>query len=133
MRFPPRRHPTAAPSLGAGPSADGGASAAELAVVLPAVVLVLGLCLGAVQTVGQQVMLTSAAAEAARTLGRGEDAATATARIAGAAGGAAMSVDRSDRTVCVELSAPSGFRPAGAVGLRVTARGCAWQEQPGAE
>jgi Flp pilus assembly protein TadG len=133
MGLPPWPHPRAEARPGCEASADRGASAAELAVVLPAVVLVLGLCLGAVQTVGQQVMLTSAAAEAARSLGRGEDAATATARIAGAAGGAAMSVDRSDRTVCVELSAPSGFRPAGAVGLRVTARGCAWQEQPGAE
>ncbi|WP_327231505.1 hypothetical protein [Clavibacter michiganensis] len=42
--------------------------------MLPAVVLVLGLCLGAVQTVGQQVVLTSAAEEAARSVGRGEDA-----------------------------------------------------------
>ncbi|MDQ0743873.1 Flp pilus assembly protein TadG [Clavibacter sp. B3I6] len=133
MRLPPRPHPRAEAWPGSEASADRGASAAELAVVLPAVVLVLGLCLGAVQTVGQQVMLTSAAAEAARSLGRGEDAATATARIAGAAGGAAMAVDRSGRTVCVELSAPSSFRPAGAVGLRVAARGCARQEEPDAE
>jgi Flp pilus assembly protein TadG len=116
---------------GARPFADRGAAAAELAVVLPAVVLVLGLCLGAVQTVGQQVMLTSAAEEAARSLGRGEDAGTAAARIEGAAAGAAMSVDRSGHAVCVRLTAPSRFGPAGTAGIRVSARGCAWQEDPG--
>lgn len=114
------------------PPADAGAAAAELAVVLPAVVLVLGLCLGAVQTVGQQVMLTSAAAEAARSLGRGEDASTAAARIEGAAEGASLAVDRSGHAVCVRLSEPSRFGPAGAAGLRVSARGCAWQEDPDA-
>ncbi|WP_043670279.1 TadE family type IV pilus minor pilin [Clavibacter michiganensis] len=112
--------------------ADAGAAAAELAVVLPAIVLVLGLCLGAVQTVGQQVMLTSAAAEAARSLGRGEDPGTAAARIAGAAGRASMEVERSGNAVCVRLTEPSGFGPAEAAGLRVSARGCAWQEDSGA-
>jgi hypothetical protein len=114
------------------PPADAGAAAAELAVVLPAVVLVLGLCLGAVQTVGQQVMLTSAAAEAVRSLGRGEDASTAVTRIQGAAGSASMAVDHPGHAVCVRLTEPSGFGPAGAVGLRVSGRGCAWQEDPDA-
>ncbi|CAQ00308.1 TadE family type IV pilus minor pilin [Clavibacter sepedonicus] len=114
------------------PVADRGAAAAELAVVLPAVVLVLGLCLGAVQTVGQQVVLTSAAEEAARSIGRGEDAGTAAARIEGAAAGASMAVDRTGHAVCVRLTAPSRFAPAGAAGLRVQAKGCAWQEDPGA-
>nr|WP_304519830.1 TadE family type IV pilus minor pilin [Clavibacter sp. VKM Ac-2873] len=103
-----------------------------MAVVLPAVVLVLGLCLGAVQTVGQQVMLTSAAEEAARSIGRGEDAGTAEARIEGAAAGAAMAVERSGHAVCVRLTAPSRFGPAGVAGIRVSARGCAWQEDPDA-
>ena len=125
----PERRPPGDP--GARPVADRGAAAAELAVVLPAVVLILGLCLGAVQTVGQQVMLTSAAEEAARSLGRGEDAGTAAARIEGAAAGAAMSVDRSGHAVCVRLTAPSRFGPAGTAGMRVSARGCAWQEDPG--
>ncbi|OUE27292.1 hypothetical protein BFL37_04180 [Clavibacter michiganensis] len=100
--------------------------------MLPGVVLVLGLCLGAVQTVGQQVVLTSAAEEAARSIGRGEDAGTAAARIDGAAPGAAMAVDRSGHVVCVRLTAPSRFGPAGTAGLRVSARGCAWQEDPDA-
>ncbi|WP_244961777.1 TadE family type IV pilus minor pilin [Clavibacter zhangzhiyongii] len=122
-----------APVRAAGPpgvdaGGDRGAAAAELAVVLPAVVLVLGFCLGAVQTVGQQVMLTSAAEEAARSLGRGEDAGTASGRIAGAAGDATMAVDRSGHAVCVRLTAPSRFGPAGAAGITVSARGCAWQE-----
>jgi hypothetical protein len=111
---------------------DAGAAAAELAVTLPAVVLVLGLCLGAVQTVGQQVMLTSAAAAAARSLGRGEDPGTATARVEGATGRASMAVDRTGHAVCVQLTEPSRFGPAEAAGLRVSARGCAWQEDPDA-
>jgi Flp pilus assembly protein TadG len=122
----------AARTAGTDAFGDRGAAAAELAVVLPAVVLVLGLCLGAVQTVGQQVMLTSAAEEAARSLGRGEDAGTASGRIAGAAGDAAMAVDRSGHAVCVRLTAPSRFGPAGAAGITVSARGCAWQEEPDA-
>jgi len=109
---------------------DHGAAAAELAVVLPAVVLVLGLCLGAVQTVGQQVTLTSAAEEAARSLGRGEAAGTAASRIEGAASGASLEVEHPGHDVCVDLSAPSRFAPAAAAGVTVHARGCARQEDP---
>jgi hypothetical protein len=115
-----------------GARGDAGAAAAELAVVLPGVVLVLGLCLGAVQTVGQQVALTSAAEEAARSLGRGEGQDTAAARIDGAASGASLRVDHPGHAVCVELSAPSRFGPAAAAGFVVHARGCAWQEAPDA-
>jgi hypothetical protein len=110
---------------------DRGAAAAELAVVLPAVVVVLGLCLGAVQTVGQQVALTSAAEEASRSLGRGEGADMAAQRIQGAAKGAAMAVEHPGHAVCVRLTAPSRFGPAGVVGIVVSARGCAWREETG--
>lgn len=130
-RRPRRRGPASSwrPLSGDDPSAtDDGAAAAELVVVLPAVVLVLALCLGAVQTVSQQILLTFAAEEAARSLGRGEDAGTAAARIDGAAAGAGMGIDRAGRTVCVRLTARSRFAPAGAAGLRLSARGCAWQE-----
>ncbi|OUE21065.1 hypothetical protein BFL36_11115 [Clavibacter michiganensis] len=109
---------------------DVGAAAAEFAVVLPAVVLVLGLCLGAVQTVGQQVALTSAAEEAARSLGRGEGAGTAGARIEGAASGASLEVEHPGHDVCVDLTAPTRFAPAAAVGIVVQARGCARREDP---
>lgn len=112
---------------------DRGAAAAELAVVLPAVILVLGLCMGAVQTVGQQVEMTSAAQEAARSLGRGEDESRAGERIDGAARGASMAVDRQGHAVCVRLTARSRFLPAGAAGMRITARGCAWQEDADAD
>lgn len=107
---------------------DLGAAAAEVAVVLPAVVLVLGLCLGAVQTVGQQVALTSAAEEAARSLGRGEAPDTAAARIEGAASGASLEVEHPGHDVCVHLTASSRFALAAAAGVVVQARGCARQE-----
>jgi Flp pilus assembly protein TadG len=63
---------------------------AEFAVALPAIMLVLAICLGAVHLVTLEVRLTDAAAAAARALGRGE------------------SVDEASRIAHV-ISAPSSF------------------------
>ena len=104
---------------------DSGSVVAEFAVALPAVVLVLGLCLGAVQVASQQVRLTDAAADAARTLARGDAAAVAEARVRRLSGGAQMSTSTRGEFICVELAAPAGLGPASLVGLRVRASGCA--------
>ncbi|SDS15133.1 Recombinase [Microbacterium paraoxydans] len=56
---------------------DRGAVAAELALALPAIVLVLLLGAGALVAASRQVALQDAAADAARLLGRGEDPAAA--------------------------------------------------------
>jgi len=49
-----------------------GAVSAEFAVALPAVVVVVALCLGAVGAVGRQVRLEQAVAQAARLVARGD-------------------------------------------------------------
>ena len=47
---------------------------AEFAAALPAVLVVLAFCLGAVQVMGQQVRMSDAAADVARLLARGDGA-----------------------------------------------------------
>lgn len=92
---------------------------------IPAVVLVLACCLGALQVATQQVRLTDAAADAARTLARGDPVAVAAARAHRVAGSAAMTTSTRGDFVCVELSAAAGFGPASLAGLRVRASSCA--------
>ncbi len=53
---------------------DAGAAAAEFAVAVPAVVLVLALAVGAVTVSGRQVRLEQAAVQASRLAARGESA-----------------------------------------------------------
>jgi len=104
---------------------DTGSVTAEFALVIPAVVLVLGCCLGAIQVVGQQVRMTDAAAGAARALGRGESSDHAAALANGAVPGVALSAESRGEFVCATLSAPSGIGPFALVGLTVTAVSCA--------
>lgn len=101
-----------------------GSATAELAVALPAVALVLALCLGAVQVVARQVRLTDAAADAARALGRGETSAVAHGiadRVAG--GGTALTVSDEPPLTCATLSASGGSGVLGAFPLH--AESCA--------
>ncbi|MBG6239445.1 hypothetical protein IWX78_002432 [Mycetocola sp. CAN_C7] len=104
---------------------DGGSAAAEFAVAVPAVILVLACCLGAVQVASQQVRLADAAADAARTLARGDSAGVAAARVSRAVPTASMSRSTEGDFVCVLLSAPAGIGPAGLAGVRVQASSCA--------
>lgn len=101
-----------------------GSVTAEFAVALPAVALVLAICLGGVQAVSVQVRLTDAAADAARTIARGDAAEVAVARLAVAVPGARLQVDAGAELVCVTASAPAGTRTVLAA-LAVTARSCA--------
>ncbi|MDN4614317.1 hypothetical protein P5G50_07630 [Leifsonia sp. F6_8S_P_1B] len=100
---------------------------AEFAAALPAALLCLVLCLGAVQAVAQQSRLVGEASHQARQLGRGE-------AVPG------PSVDASDRSirqdvqheggmVCVTLTARSEAPGVGALGLAVSARQCAIDEE----
>jgi hypothetical protein len=104
---------------------DEGSITAEFAVVLPAVVLVLGCCLGAVQVVGQQVRMTDAAAGAARVLARGDDAARAGGLARRLVAGASFSSEQRGEFVCARLTAPSAFDLFAGLGLTVEARSCA--------
>ncbi|MET1017792.1 MAG: TadE family type IV pilus minor pilin, partial [Leifsonia flava] len=101
-----------------------GSVTAEFAVALPAVALVLAVCLGGVQAVSVQVRLTDAAADAARTLARGDGVDLASARLSAAVPGASLSVDGAGDLVCVTASAPAGAHTVLAA-LTVTARSCA--------
>jgi hypothetical protein len=98
---------------------------AEFAVALPAVIVVLACCLGAVQVASQQVRLSDAAADAARTLARGDDVGVAAARARQVAGPAELSTETSGDFICVTLSAPARFGPATWTGVRIRASGCA--------
>ncbi|GHD42086.1 hypothetical protein GCM10008097_07600 [Mycetocola manganoxydans] len=92
---------------------------------IPVVVLVLGCCLGAIQVASQQVRLTDAAADAARTLARGDPPGVAAARVHRIVSAATISTSTKGEFVCVRVSAPAGFGPAAIAGVRVSASGCA--------
>ena len=88
-----------------GSRADRGSITAEFATALPAVVLVLAGCFGAVQVVGVQVRVTDAAATAARALSRGDSVGRAAALVAGAVPGASLSEERRGDFVCARVTA----------------------------
>lgn len=92
---------------------------------MPAVVLVLAACIGAVQVTGQQVRMTDAAASAARSLARGDDVTTATAVARQVVGGVSLGTERRGQFVCARLIAPSAFLPFAAAGLRLEVSSCA--------
>jgi hypothetical protein len=106
-------------------SAERGSITAEFAAALPAVLVVLACCLGAVQVVGQQVRLTDAAADVARLVARGNGAGPAAGLLAAAGPGTTLAQDRQGEFLCARLSAPSAFAPFAAAGLTLTARSCA--------
>jgi hypothetical protein len=91
---------------------------AELAVALPAVVLVLACCLSGMAAAGQQLRLTDAAALAARTLARGGDPQALVARLVP---GAHVSRNADGDLACATLTMPAG----GPLPLTLTARSCA--------
>lgn len=119
-----RRRRSGAARASRGSWGSRGSVTAEFAVVMPAVFLVLALCLGAVQLLGQQLRLSDAAADAARASGRGDDSARVLALVARAAPGAALRLDARGEFVCAELSSDAGFG-LGGLRLRLSASSCA--------
>jgi Flp pilus assembly protein TadG len=107
---------------------ENGSAVAEFAVALPAVLLVLGMVLGGIQLGALQVRLQDAAADAARSLGRGDAAPAIAARLARQVAGARWSSSRSGALVCAHLVASAGG-PAALLGLTVSATSCAQHEQ----
>lgn len=97
-----------------------GSVTAEFAVALPAIALVLALSLAAVHVAAVQVRLADAAADAARSLGRGETAGEAAAIAARNASGARLATSTDDRFVCATLTGGAGGLLA-ALELRATA------------
>jgi hypothetical protein len=99
---------------------------AEFAIALPAVVLVLGLALAAMQMVGQQLRLQSAVGDVARVLGRGETGSLADIR--DVAPGASLVVTHPDGLVCARARAPAALGII--VGIQLTASACALDDSP---
>ena len=104
-----------------GSRTDRGSVTAEFATALPAVVLVLAGCLGAVQVVGVQVRLTDASAAAARSLSRGDTPGRAAGLVAGAVSGASLSAERRGEFVCAVVTATGSGLFAG---LTLESRSC---------
>jgi TadE-like protein len=109
-------------------SDENGSAVAEFAVALPAVLLVLAMVLGGIQLGVLQVRVQDAAADAARSLGRGDPSAALAARLARQVPGARWSSSRSGALVCAHLVASAGG-PAAVLGLTVSATSCAQDEQ----
>jgi len=106
------------------PADDEGSVAAEFAVALPAVALALAACVGAVGVGSQQVRLQDAAADAARSLGRGDSTSAAQELAARGAPGASLAAWRSGELVCARLTADARG-PVAVAGLLLTAESCA--------
>ncbi|VXB93194.1 TadE-like protein [Microbacterium sp. 8M] len=100
-----------------------GSATAELAVALPVVVLTLLLGVGALGAGMRLVALQDAVADAARILGRGDDAGGAGAAVARADPAAGFAVRRSADLVCVTASTEA--RVLGAIAVPLQATGCA--------
>lgn len=93
--------------------------------MLPAVLVLLAACLGAVQVVGQHVRVTEAAGSAARLLARGESAHSAAVPLRDLGPSATLTMEAQGSFICAGVSADSAFAPFAAVGLVLSARSCA--------
>jgi len=88
---------------------DRGSAAAELAVALPAVVIVFLLFAGALTASGRQVRLEQGAAQGARLAARGETDARVQDAVSRAVIGAAAAIGSEGDLVCVTATAPTGL------------------------
>lgn len=114
------------------PARDRGSVTAELAVVLPGVVLVLVAVLLVGAAAITQLRCADAARAGARAAALGEPAVMVTALAADLAGaGARVRVSEEDGWVVVEVSQAVETGPLGGVGWRASATASAWPE-PGA-
>lgn len=106
---------------GAARRGDRGSATAELAVLLPAVVLLTALCLSAVGAVALHVRCLDAARSAAREVARGEPpgAAVAAARARAPSGAEVTVRSRGDGLVVVAVTARAGLAGWPAAGVRV--------------
>ncbi|RUQ86821.1 TadE family type IV pilus minor pilin [Labedella gwakjiensis] len=101
-----------------------GSITAEFAVVLPAVLLVLVLCVGSASVAVQRIAVQSAAAAAARAVARGEAGGSAEGAVS-RAGGGSVSIRRDGDFVCATVTSEVAFAAARTVGIRVSGSSCA--------
>lgn len=93
------------------PGADRGSATAELAVALPAVAIVLAICVWGVQLAAVQVRMQDAAGLAARSAARGDDPSAAAAVHPGAGLSAWDEGDLVCARASVEVPSPVGLPP----------------------
>jgi hypothetical protein len=108
-----------------GLTGDRGSVTAEFACVLPAALVTLTLCVGAVQLVGQQVGLSSLASAAARSLARGDSLSAVRARLTSAASGVSLESREVGDFVCATVSKSVSSGPFAVFALELSARNCA--------
>jgi Flp pilus assembly protein TadG len=101
-----------------------GSVAAEFAVAMPAVLLVLATAVGGVQLAGLQLRAQDAAADAARSYARGEGTGVVIARLTRQLPGARVTSESRGDLVCARVTvAPTG--PIARLGIVVSASSCA--------
>jgi hypothetical protein len=108
---------------------DAGAAAAEFAVAMPAVLLVLVVALSGIGVAALQLRAQDAAADAARILGRGEAGGAVGAHLGGQLPGAAWSSSTHDGLVCVRVTVTGAG--AGAMFGVIGATSCALDDRQG--
>lgn len=101
-----------------------GSVTAELAMVLPAIVLVLGVCLQAVGALGIQLTNASLARQAARELSRGVDISLVSVSLAQANPNAILHKTLEGELVCVSLTQSTGAGPLSWLLSEVRVREC---------
>lgn len=103
---------------------DRGSVAAEFAVAMPAVLLVLATALGGIQIAALQLRAQDAAADAARSYARGDPGSVVTARLSRQVPGASVARTTVGDLVCATVTAtPTG--PSARLGISVGATSCA--------
>ena len=102
-----------------------GSVAAEFAVAMPAVMLVLAVLLGGIQLAGLQLRAQDAAADAARSWARGESGSVVRGHLARQLPGARVARSARGDLVCATVRV-SGRGPSGRLGVSVAASACAW-------
>ena len=101
-----------------------GSVVAEFAIALPAVLLVLATLLGGVQVASAHLRAQDAAADAARSWGRGDSSGAVAARVQRQLPGASVARASRGDLVCATVRArPAG--PLARLGLTVSATSCA--------
>lgn len=100
-----------------------GGVAAEFAVTLPAVLLVLAAAIGTLNAQAQHILLLDATADAARLVARGDDAQRAARFVSHAVADARLDVRLDDEVVCATGSTTASILPG--IRVEITASACA--------
>jgi len=101
-----------------------GSVTAELAMVLPAIILMLGVCLQAVGALGIQLTNSALARQAARELSRGVEVSVVASSLSQANSHASLRHSTEGDLVCVSLSQSTGVGPLSWLLAEVQVREC---------